>query len=147
MSSLNVPTRIINTSFSIYKVEGTLRTEKLYMCRSKYCTAGRRWFCLFWFVFLGFLVSGKLAVVYQITLRISSVDLHMVSLYFLYATWLLTLFVEIFARTNFCALRLSENKIYFCAPSIKVQNSVLIFAQFRANFWLKQLFCIYFFKI
>ena len=48
---------------------------------------------------------------------------------------LYTLFVKILPRTN------------FCTPSIKVQNSVLIFAQFRAKFWLKQLFCIAFFKI
>ena len=32
------------------------------------------------------------------------------------------------------------------APSMKVQNSVLIFKQFRANFWLKQLFLYSFFK-
>ena len=42
-----------------------------------------------------------------------------------------TLFVEILAR------------IYFRAPSTKPQNSVLIFAQFRANILLKQLLDIY----
>ena len=36
--------------------------------------------------------------------------------------------------------------IFFRAPSTKVQNSVLIFAQFRANFWLKQHFCMVFAK-
>ena len=46
-----------------------------------------------------------------------------------------TLFVLIFAR------------IYFRAPFTKIRNSVLIFAQFRANCWLKALFCIAFFKI
>ena len=45
-----------------------------------------------------------------------------------------TLFVKIFARTN------------FRTPSTKHQNSVLIFAQFRANILLKQHFYIILFQ-
>ena len=61
-----------------------------------------------------------------------------------------TLFVEIFARTNFRTFRQRENRNIrtdlFLRTFHKVQNSVLIFAQFRTNFWPKQLFCIAFSK-
>ena len=60
-------------------------------------------------------------------------------------------------RTNFRADKFSRTssarkleifaRIYFRAPFTKIRNSVLIFAQFRANCWLKALFCIAFFKI
>ena len=60
-------------------------------------------------------------------------------------------------RTNFRADKFSRTssarkleifaRIYFRAPFTKIRNSVLIFAQFRANCWLKELFCIAFFKI
>ena len=60
-------------------------------------------------------------------------------------------------RTNFRADKFSRTssarkleifaRIYFRAPFTKIRNSVLIFAQFRANCWLKELFCKAFFKI
>ena len=49
-------------------------------------------------------------------------------------------FVLIFARRNFRA-------DLFCAPSIKLQNSVLVFAHLRANGWPKEHFCTAFFKV
>ena len=56
-----------------------------------------------------------------------------------------TLFVQIFARifAHFVCAKIRN----FRAASTKIRNSVLIFAQFRANCWLKELFCIAFFKI
>ena len=65
--------------------------------------------------------------------------------------------VNYLIRTNFRADKFSRTssarkleifaRIYFRAPFTKIRNSVLIFAQFRANCWLKELFCIAFFKI